>query len=146
MFAGISTFILPQSVFKSFVPQLSADPVLAPAACYSSISYFFTNKTYTYRRPSILENLEPACGAVSRGGVGDFGEVCLDRPEMVTTNGLIGAAAIPRLLDRGNQLSLTDCCSRKIGDVPDASRSSPSGPPQHCTSCQRYQRCHRRCI
>jgi hypothetical protein len=30
MFAGIKIFILPQHVFKSFVPQLSASPELAP--------------------------------------------------------------------------------------------------------------------
>lgn len=57
----------------------------------------------TYRCPCIVENFEPACGAISRGGVRDFGQVCLNWSVMITTNGLLATRAVARLL--GEEIS-----------------------------------------
>ena len=48
--------------------------------------------------PCVLEDLEPAGAAISRGGIGDLGHVGLDGTVMVTSDGLIGAAAVAGLL------------------------------------------------
>lgn len=97
---GIFTFIRPQHVFKSFVPQLSSSPTAAPDTLLIALNLAIINRrqSYTHCRPSILKYLKPSGGAICRGRIGDFCEKYVDWAVMCTANCFICTGSISGLL------------------------------------------------
>lgn len=60
--------------------------------------HIYTVSSKTYRRPRILEDLEPPRRSVRGGGIVNGGEVPLDGPEVVTPDSLVGARPVSGLL------------------------------------------------